>query len=144
MTLILKLNLDMIKMYLYTKNEVPSFSSSKVIAWTDTQTDTQKDTQTDTQTDTQKDTQTDTQTHRPDWNYYLSANADGKNNYSNRLMFFWPVFLRNVYIIFQKNQDMQCTKRVEMNEHFCPSLVPVVTSPYISHSACIGKLFVAV
>ena len=32
MTLILKLNLDMVKMYLYTENEVPSCSSSKVIA----------------------------------------------------------------------------------------------------------------
>ena len=39
MTLILKLDLDMVKMYLYTKYEVPSFSGSKVIAWTDTQTD---------------------------------------------------------------------------------------------------------
>ena len=43
MTLILKPDLDMIKMYLYTKNDVPSFSSSKVIAWTDTQTDRQTD-----------------------------------------------------------------------------------------------------
>ena len=32
MTLVLKLNLDMVKMYLHTKNEVPSYSSSKVIA----------------------------------------------------------------------------------------------------------------
>ena len=31
MTLILNLYLDMLKMYLCTKNEVPSFSSSKVI-----------------------------------------------------------------------------------------------------------------
>ena len=30
--LILKPDLDMIKMYLHTKNEVPSYSSSKVIA----------------------------------------------------------------------------------------------------------------
>ena len=32
MTLILKLDLDMVKMYLYAENEVPSYSSSKVIA----------------------------------------------------------------------------------------------------------------
>ena len=32
MTLVLKLNLDMVKMYLHTKNEVPSYSSSIVIA----------------------------------------------------------------------------------------------------------------
>ena len=31
MTLILKLNLDMVKMYLHAKIEVPSYSSSKVI-----------------------------------------------------------------------------------------------------------------
>ena len=32
MTLILKLDLDIVKMYLHTKNEVPSYCSSKVIA----------------------------------------------------------------------------------------------------------------
>ena len=32
MTLILKPDLDMVKMYLHTKNEVASYSSSKVIA----------------------------------------------------------------------------------------------------------------
>ena len=32
MTLVLKLDLDMVKMYLHTKNEVPSYSGSKVIA----------------------------------------------------------------------------------------------------------------
>ena len=32
MTLMLKLDLDIIKMYLYAKNDVSSFSSSKVIA----------------------------------------------------------------------------------------------------------------
>ena len=31
-TLVLKLDLDMVKMYLHTKNEVPSYSGSKVIA----------------------------------------------------------------------------------------------------------------
>ena len=50
MTFILEPDLDMVKMYLYTKNEVPSFSSSKGIVWTDTQIDTQSDTQTNTQT----------------------------------------------------------------------------------------------
>ena len=32
MTLVLKLDLDMVTMYLHTKNEVPSYSGSKVIA----------------------------------------------------------------------------------------------------------------
>ena len=32
MTLILKLDLDIVKMYLHTKNKVPSYSSSKVTA----------------------------------------------------------------------------------------------------------------
>ena len=32
MTLVLKPDLDMVKMYLHTKNEVPSYSGSKVIA----------------------------------------------------------------------------------------------------------------
>ena len=41
MTLIFKLDLDMVKMYLYTEDEVPSYRSSKVIAWTDRQTDRQ-------------------------------------------------------------------------------------------------------
>ena len=31
-TLILKRDLDMVKMYLYTKNQVPSYGGSKVIA----------------------------------------------------------------------------------------------------------------
>ena len=43
MTLVHKLDLDMVKMYLHTKNKVPSYSSSKVIARTDTQTDTNTD-----------------------------------------------------------------------------------------------------
>ena len=34
MTLKLKLDLDIVKVYPYTKNEVPGFSLSKVIAWT--------------------------------------------------------------------------------------------------------------
>ena len=32
MTFILELDADMVKMYLYTKSEVPNFSNSKVIA----------------------------------------------------------------------------------------------------------------
>ena len=47
MTLILKLDVDMVKMYLYAEDEVSSYSRLKVIAWTDTQTDTQTDRQTD-------------------------------------------------------------------------------------------------
>ena len=47
MTLILKLDLDMVKMYLHTKNEVSLLRGPKVIAWTDRNTDTQTDTQTD-------------------------------------------------------------------------------------------------
>ena len=45
-------------MYLYAQNDVPHSSGSKVIAWTYTQT------------------------HRQtlEWNYYLSAYADGNNN----------------------------------------------------------------
>ena len=31
-TLVLKLDLNVVKMYLHTKNEVPSYSGSKVIA----------------------------------------------------------------------------------------------------------------
>ena len=40
MTLILKLDQYMVKMYLHTENEVPSLSSSKVIARIDTHTQT--------------------------------------------------------------------------------------------------------
>ena len=39
MTLILKLDLDMVKMYLHTKNEVSMSRGSKVKAWTDRHTD---------------------------------------------------------------------------------------------------------
>lgn len=41
MTLILKLDLDMIKMYHHTKNDVSMLNHSKVIAWTYRQMDTQ-------------------------------------------------------------------------------------------------------
>ena len=47
MTLILKLDLDMVKMYLHTKNKVSMSSVSKVIAWTDRHTDRQTHRQTD-------------------------------------------------------------------------------------------------
>ena len=60
MALLLKFDLDIVKMYMCTKDEAPTFNSSKVIVWTDTQTDT------------------DRQTDRLDWSYYLSSYADGK------------------------------------------------------------------
>ena len=44
LTLILKLDLDMVNMYLHTKNEVPMWNGSKVIVWTDTQMNRQTDT----------------------------------------------------------------------------------------------------
>ena len=67
MTLILKLDLDMVKMYLHTKNEVLMWSGSKVIVWTDRHTDRQTDRQdrhTDRRTDGQTDRRTDRQTDR--------------------------------------------------------------------------------
>ena len=60
-TLILKLDLDMVKMYLHAKNEVSMSRGSKVIAWTDRNTDT------------------DTQTDRHNWKHYLPAYAGGNN-----------------------------------------------------------------
>ena len=42
MTLILKLDLDMVKMYHHTKNEVSMSTGSKVIAQTDTQRHTDR------------------------------------------------------------------------------------------------------
>ena len=62
MTLILKHDLDTVKMYLYAVNEVLSYCSSKVIAWTDRHTETQTDTQKHEQTYKQTDRQTDRQT----------------------------------------------------------------------------------
>ena len=56
MILMLKLDLDMVNMYMYTNNVISSYSSSKVIAQTDRQTHRQTDRQTDT----------DGQTERPD------------------------------------------------------------------------------
>ena len=52
MTLILKLDLDMVKMYNYAKNQVSMSKHSKDIALTDIQTDTQ--THRDIQTDSMK------------------------------------------------------------------------------------------
>ena len=46
------LDLDMVKIYQRTKNEVPSYSGSKVIAWTD----------------------------RPEWKYYLSDGNNRTGN----------------------------------------------------------------
>ena len=54
MTLILKFDLDMVKMYLHVKNEVSMLRGSKVIAWTDRNTDRQTDTQTHRHTDMTK------------------------------------------------------------------------------------------
>ena len=53
MTLVLKRDLDLVKMYLHTKNEVPSYSGSKVMAWTDKHTDRKTDRQTHTHIHTQ-------------------------------------------------------------------------------------------
>ena len=55
MTLILKLDLDMVKMYLHAKNEVSMSSGSKVIAWTDRNTDRQTHRQTHRHTDRETD-----------------------------------------------------------------------------------------
>ena len=59
MTLILKLDLDMVKMYLHTKNEVSMLRGSKTETQTDRHTDRQTDTQTHRHTDRQTDRQTD-------------------------------------------------------------------------------------
>ena len=63
MTLVVKLDLDIIKMYVCTKNEIPTFSGSKVQKLsTDTQIDRWTDRQTDRWTDRHTDRQTDRQT----------------------------------------------------------------------------------
>ena len=64
MTLILKLDLDIVKRDVCTKNEASTFNSSKIITWTDRYTDRQIDGQKD----------------RLKWKYYLSAYADGNNS----------------------------------------------------------------
>ena len=43
LTLILKLDLNMVKMYHHTKNEVSMWTASKVIAWTEIHTDRHTD-----------------------------------------------------------------------------------------------------
>ena len=53
MTLVLKIDLDMVKMSYHTKNEVSMSRHSKVIACPDTHTDTHRHTQTQTHTHTQ-------------------------------------------------------------------------------------------
>ena len=75
MTLILKFGLDMVKMYLHTKNEVSMSRGSKVKDRTDRNTDRQR------QTDGQTDTHTQTHTDRHDRKHYPPAYADGKNNH---------------------------------------------------------------
>ena len=80
MTLVLKLDLDIVKMYVCTKDEALTSNGSKVIAWTDTQTDRWTDRQTDGQTDRQTDRQMDRQTHRQTRLKLLpSVYADGNN-----------------------------------------------------------------
>ena len=59
MTFIYELDLDIMEMYLYAKNEVPSSKYSKVIARTAGHTDRQTDRQTDRLTDREK--------HRGNW-----------------------------------------------------------------------------
>ena len=68
MTLILQHELDIIKMYHHTKNEVSMSTPSKVIA------------QTDTHTDGQTDRQMDRHTHRQYENITSTAYAGGNNN----------------------------------------------------------------
>ena len=65
MTLILNLDLDIVKMYHHTKNEVSMSTTSKVIARTDRQTDT--------------DTHTLTHTHTHYENITSTAYAGGNN-----------------------------------------------------------------
>ena len=62
MTLILKLDLDMVKMYHHTKNEVSMSTASKLTAQTDRQTDSH------------------IHTHSPDENITSTAYAGGKND----------------------------------------------------------------
>ena len=76
MTLVLKLDLDIVKMYHHTKNEVSMSTPSKVIAQTDTQTDT------------------DTHTHRHDENITSTAYAGGNkpNGYLETIHINWAQF----------------------------------------------------
>ena len=114
MTLVLKLDLDMVQMYLHLKNEVPSYSSSKVIAWTDRHTYTQTDTHTHRQTRVK---------------LFLTAYAEGKNtnvclnNFSNALIFsiyrFGISSGENFNIprhIIKKIQNVQRSTSLQSNE----------------------------
>ena len=74
MTLILKLDLDMVRMYLHTKSEVSMSSGLKVIICTDGHTDRH----TETQTDRHIDRHTDRHTDRHDRKHYLATYAGGK------------------------------------------------------------------
>ena len=62
-TLVFKLDLDIVEMYTCTKSDAPTFNIKKVIAWTDTQAD------------------------NLNWNYYLSAYADGNKNLWHPIFF---------------------------------------------------------
>ena len=75
MTLILKLDLDMVKMYLQAKNEVKRFKSYSL----NRQKHRQTDTQTHRHTDRQTDRHTGRQTDRHDRKHYLPAYAGGNN-----------------------------------------------------------------
>ena len=86
MTFILKPDLDIVKMYHHTKNEVSMSPGSKVIA------------QADTHTDTQTDGQTDTHTHRHDENITSTAHAGGKKKRKMPLQVFSASAHRNVTV----------------------------------------------
>ena len=70
MTLIPKFDLDMVMMYLHTKNEVSMSKGSKVIGWTDRNTDRYYR-QIDRHTHRHTHTHTHRQTHRHDQKHYL-------------------------------------------------------------------------
>ena len=80
MTLILKHDLHMVMMYLYAENEVPSYSISKVIAWTVRYIDRD--------------------THRLDWNNYLFAYVNG--NYSKQHLQFSLICNASIVFYFCK------------------------------------------
>ena len=70
MTLILKPDLDMVKMDLHAKNEGPSYSCSNIIAWTDRQTHTHAK-----HTHAHKST-THTRTHTPQNDTHIYTHTD--------------------------------------------------------------------
>ena len=68
MTLMLKLDLHMVKIFLCSKYEVPGFSDLTVKAWTNTHT------------------------HKPGWKYYLSAYPDSiYTKISEAFLPFWNI-----------------------------------------------------